>query len=229
MNKKDILSIVLIFLVSIGLISYFTVSHINSLRKLNESSNDSSYIKPKIFLDLSNKKTMEDIYRKIDHYKTIERPIQHISPSTLEEEEKEEKKLRNLEDSNIFEDVSLINPLTAYYYNLTKWIATTVKQFTSNIILYPYAFNYITYLENDTAVTKEFNQGAFISLEPSEIEKYRLGLKTNGTFSTKKARAVFDADFAILSVEYARDYNYDEAFQDSIDWSTYFQTKRINN
>ena len=40
LNKKNFLSLVLISLVSIGLISYFTVSHINSLRKLNESAKD---------------------------------------------------------------------------------------------------------------------------------------------------------------------------------------------
>ena len=225
LNKKDILSIILISLVSIGLISYFTVSHINSLRKLNESSNDSSDIKPLIFLDLNNKKTMQDIYQKIDHYKTIESPIKHISASTLEEEEKEEKKLRNLEDSNLFEDVSLINSATESYYYIMRWIASTAKQFTSNIILYPYAFTYGYVTENDTEIIKDFTQGAFISLDPSELGRFNnIGLKTKGTFSSKKARAVFNADFALLSIEYPRDYNNDEAFQDSIDWSTYFQT-----
>ena len=226
LNKKDILSIILISLVTIGLISYFTVSHINSLRKLNESSNDSSDIQPLIFLDLNNKKTMEKIFQKIDHYKSIERPIDHISPSTLLEEEKEAKKLRNLEEWNTFEDVSLIDAATEPYYYIMRWIAVTAKQFTSNIILYPYSFLYKFGDEsaNNTEI-KNFTQGAFISLNPSELKSFNnIGRRTDGTFQAKKARAVFDADFAILSVEYIRDYNYDEAFQDSIDWSTYFQT-----
>ena len=94
LNTKNFLSLVLISLVSIGLISYFTVSHINSLRKLNESAKDLSDVRePLTFIDLNDKKTMDDIYQKIRHYQSIEgQPIRHISILDLEEEEKEEKK-----------------------------------------------------------------------------------------------------------------------------------------
>ena len=68
LNKKNFISIVLISLASIGLISYFTISYINSLRKLNESANDLSDVREPISLiDLNNKNTMDEIYQKIRH------------------------------------------------------------------------------------------------------------------------------------------------------------------
>ena len=233
LNKKNFLSITLISLVSIGLISYFTIFHINSLRILNESANDLSDVRePITFIDLNDKKTMDDIYHKIRHYQSIEgQPIRHISILDLEEEEKEEeKKLRNLEAANVFEDVRIIDPTKDSYYYIMRWIAATARQSTSSIILYPYYFNY-TYQtikegeESPTPVLREYKHGAFISLNSTDLTRFNnIGMNANGTLSTKKARAVFNADFAILSIEYPKDYNNDEAFQDGIDWSTYFQS-----
>ncbi len=108
-----------------------------------------------------------------------------------------------------------------------RWICRTSRLFTSNIILYPYAFNYTyEYKEKEDKKTKdiEFKQGAFISLNSSELVTYKdIGIKTNGTFSSKKARAVFDADIAILNIEYDRGSYKEEAFQDGIDWSAFFK------
>ena len=47
-------------------------------------------------------------------------------------------------------------------------------------------------------------------------------METSGTFSTKKARALFNADFAILNIEYTRDFNNMDVFQDSPNWNQYF-------
>lgn len=61
-------------------------------------------------------------------------------------------------------------------------------------------------------------------MNSSELVSYKdIGLKTNGTFSSKKARAVFDADIAILNIEYDRGSYKEEAFQDGIDWSAFFK------
>ena len=229
MKKKEIISLIIFSFFILGFISYFTVSHIASLRKLNESANDTKDIEPDTFLDLNDKKTMDEVYLKILHYKSIERePVRHLSISELEEEEKEEaKKLRNLEASNTFENAGLVDPTTESTYYTMRLISGTIKQFSSNIIFYPYSFNYSYQIQNESGVipiSKQFRQGAFISLNSSELDRFNnIGLKTNGTFSTKKSRIVFDADFAILSVEYLKNYNYDETFQDAIDWSTYFQ------
>ena len=92
LDKKDIISLLLISFISIGFISYLAVSHINSLRKLNESANELPNEDPPIFLDLNDKKTMEEILSKIRHYETIVPPIKHFSFLDIEDEEKEAKK-----------------------------------------------------------------------------------------------------------------------------------------
>ena len=224
---RNDLPIVLLFLISIGFILYFSVSHIYSIRKLNEAANNISDIDSITFLDINDKKVMDNILRRIQHFESIEKdPIKHFSPLEIEEEKKS-KKLRSLVESNVFENIALIDPIKTDYWYIMRWICHTSKLFTSNIILYPYAFNY-TYevKEKEGNKTKdiEFKQGAFIALNSSELVEYKnIGLKTNGTFSSKKARAVFDADIAILNIEYDRGSYKEEAFQDGIDWSAFFK------
>ena len=216
LNKKYFLSIVLILFLSIGF----------------KSTNDLSDVRePLSFIDLNDKKTMDEIYQKILNYQSKEgQSIRHISILDLEEEEKEEeKRLRNLETANIFEDVRIIDPIKDSYYYIMRWIAVTARQTTSSIILYPYYFNYTYQIQNEgeetTTVLREYKQGAFISLNSTDLNRFNnIGMNTSGTLSTKKARAVFDADFAILSIEYPKGYKKEEAFQDGIDWCTYFQS-----
>ena len=219
--KKDILAIVLISLISIGLISYFTISHVHSLRNLNELANEKSNYEPPIFYDLNDEKTMEAIIRKIRHYESIVKdPMKHLGPPGPMELEKEGANLRSLESANYFENVKLIDPNRDGYYYIMRWISQTSKQFSSNIILYPYSFDYTYINEQNTSTTRHFSQGSFLSLNSSEVTN--IGLQTSGTFTTKKARAIFNSDFAILSIEYIRDYNNIDAFQDIADWNTYF-------
>ena len=219
--KKDILVVTLISLISIGLISYFTVSHVHSLRKLDELANENSNDEPLIFYDLNDEKTMEKIIRKIRHYESIFKdPIRHLGAPDLKELEKEGAKLRSLESANVFQDVKLIDPNNDDYYYIMRWISQTSKQYSSNIILYPYYFDYTYINSQNISTTKKFDQGGFISLNSSELTS--VGLQTSGTFTTKKARAIFNSDFAMLSIEYARDYNNIDAFQDSPDWNQYF-------
>lgn len=60
------------------------------------------------YIDLENEEQMKKIYMKILHYKSIERePILHITQYSLEEEKS--KHLRNLDESNIFEDITLVD------------------------------------------------------------------------------------------------------------------------
>ena len=44
-------------------------------------------------------------------------------------------------------------------------------------------------------------------MNSTELDKFNnIGFKTNGTFSIKKARTIFDADFAILSIFFHNSY-----------------------
>ena len=223
---KKFIPLISIVFISIGLISYITISHIKSIRRLNEVANNYSDIQPISYLDLNDKKVMEEVLRKIRHYESIEGdPIKHLSISEIEEEQKKQN-IRSLAEFNTFENVRLLDPCKDSYWYITRWIAQTSKQFSSNIILYPYAFNYSYEVKEDEEEKtdyKYYEHGAFISLNSTELVSYNdIGLKTSGTFSTKKAKAVFSADIAILSIEYDRELYKEETFQDGVDWSTFF-------
>ena len=106
---------------------------------------------------------------------------------------KKQKKIRKLEESNTFENIGFMDPAKESQYYLSVAIAKSIKQFSSNLILYPYTFDYES-PENST-LSKEFQAGAYICLNPSILDEYNIGQKHEGTFSTKRARAVFDSDF----------------------------------
>ena len=221
---KRLLPLISIALIAIGLISFITVSHIKSIRRLNEVANDVSGFQPVSYLDLNDKKVMEDVLRKIRHYESIEGdPIKRLNVEEIEEEKKKQN-VRSLAE-NQFEDVGLIDINKDPYYYISRWIGATSRQFTSKIITYPYAFDYIYKVNQDgeeMETTKSFDHGAFIALNSTELISYNnIGLKTNGTFSTKKAKAVYGGDIAILSIEYDREDYKEETFQDGVDWSTF--------
>ena len=224
MLNKNNFFLITIFCISIGLISYFTVSHIKSIRELKELANEVPEFVPTTFLDLNDENVVEEILQKIEKYKSLEsNQIRHFSLSEIEEKEKNSKKLRNLVDANTFEDVGLIDPMTESYYYIMEWMAKKMRQYTSSIILYPYGFNYSYLDENKTTQTREFKQGAFISLNSSELPEFQnLGFRTNGTFSAQKAKAVFDTDIAILSIDNIKKTYKEDCFQDGVDWSSFF-------
>ena len=222
-KAKSILPIILVFLGSIGIITVYIAcpSNATRTRKLKVISNEQEEIepyKPIPFIDLNDKNAVEEELRKIKHYKAIEgETVRHSSPL-----EKEEVKLRSLATDNIFDDVGLVDPYTASYYNIKTWFVRSMKELSSNIILYPYSFNY-TFVNNETTINKKYDHGAFISLKPEELEALNFGLRTNNTLKVKKARALYDGDIAILSIngqyESMDNINY---FTDSDDWCNYF-------
>ena len=175
------------------------------------------------FIDLNDRDAVEEEMRKIKSYKSIEgETVRHLDPHLLEDR----TKLRGLAtDGNEFTDVKIVDPNTDGYDKIRKWFVKSMKQYTSNIVLYPYAFKYNHNLENGTKITKNYEQGAFISIKPEELDGLDIGLKTDNTLKIKKARALYDADIAILNIngnyEYLNNINY---FDEAVDWCTYFQT-----
>ena len=171
------------------------------------------------FIDLNNKKVMAEQIRKITRYKVIfGETVRHL-PTKIEEE----TKLRSLAESfNEFDDVKVVDPNTESLTNIQKWLMKSIRQYSSSIILYPYSFQYEHILENKTKLNKNYEQGAFISLRPEELN---IGLKTHDTLKIKKAKALYDGDIAILNIigdhETMKNINY---FDTAIDWCTYFQT-----
>ena len=207
-DYKNIVAILLISFISIGLISYFALSHIDSTRKLSQNANKAfNYYEPLVFLDFTNEKVLKEEREKSIFYESrkIPRPPPNFKNST--------KKLRSLADANIFEKVGFIDPNNDVYMDFTKAIFNCIKLYSTNIILYPYSFDY----KLDNGTIKHFSQGSIISLKPSELNRYNFSLKTNNTLSIKKARAVYNADIAILSIkgeyleeinmEYFKEYN----------------------
>ena len=225
-SLKIILPIILVIVVSIGLICYLTQSHIHSIRKLNESANKDPIYEPLTFIDLNDKEVMKEQLRKIRHFEAIEgNVISHLNPKEIEDELKSNS-LRSLAEYNQFDDVVIVDPNTDPYDRIKKWFIRSMKQFSSNIVIYPYAFDFNHQTENGT-IKKHYEQGGFISLNPDELEDLDIGLKTDYTLEIYKARALFDADIAILNIN--GDIKEDnltniEFFTDASDWCTYFQT-----
>ncbi len=167
---------------------------------------------------------MKEQLRKMRRFEMIEGDyIRHLNPKEIEEELKADK-LRSLAESNLFDDVAIVDPNTDPYDKIKTWFVKSMKQFSSNIVLYPYSFDFIHQIGNET-IDKHYEQGGFISLKPEELNG--IGLKTNDTLAIKKARALFDADIAILNVN--DDIPEDnltniEFLYDASDCCTYFQT-----
>ena len=214
LSKKNIL------LFYIGLILYLS-PYSHSLENINPSYNSSTEYNEKIdYIDLENEEQMDKIYMKIRHYKSIERePIQHITTYSLEE--KKSKQFRTLEASNIFEDITLIDATQFYYFLISNWFSRSQTDSQSNIILYPYSFDHKYVDDKNNTINKHYKQGVFISLKPSEIDRYPFSLKENGTFYAQRSRALIDADIAILSIEASISNYNEELFQDGVDWGTF--------
>ena len=183
------------------------------------------------FIDLNDKEVIEEQLRKIAHYKSIlGDTTRHLDPKEIEEEEEIKEnsynKLRFLADSNTFDEVAIVDPNTDSPDQIKKWIMGNIKQYSSDIVVYPYSFNYKHKTEFET-IDKTYSQGGYIALKPDQLEDLLIGLKTDHTLSVQKARALFDADIAVLSIY--GDLNPTnktqiEIFLDGVDWSTYLQS-----
>ena len=231
MSHKVILPITLVIVISFGLICYMIQSYNYSVRKLNELNEEANTKliddhEPLKFIDLNDKEVMKEQLRKIRHFEMIEGDrIRHLIPEEIEEELKKDK-LRSLAENNVFDtDVVIVDPNKDPYDRIKTWFVRNMKQFSSNIVLYPYSFDFVH--KTATAnISKHYEQGGFISLKPEELNGISIGQRTNSTLSIKKARALFDADIAILSVigdvKEINLTNY-ELFLDASDWCTYFQ------
>lgn len=222
LNIKNVLPITLLILASIGLISFFTVSHIQSLRKLNQNANEvSSYF----YDEEESKRKIEEEIKLSKYHKAMQaHTIRHLSLSELEKEalENSNKNFRSLAESNLFDDVSIVDPNKDSFWSVTRWITLNLKQFSSSIVVYPYFYEY-TPEDSENATT--FKQGSYISLDPSELNPYKMGLKTNNTLSVQKARALFGSDIAILSVQGKfEDDDIIDYFYDGTDWCTYLHS-----
>jgi hypothetical protein len=220
LNFKKVLPITFLILASIGLISFFTVSQIRSLRKLNQNSNELSF---NYYDEKESKRAIEEEIKLSKYHKAMQaHTIRHLSLSDIEKEmlESTGKSFRSLEESNLFDDVGIVNPNKDSFWWISYWVTKTIKQFSSSIVVYPYFYQYSP--DDSPNSTVNYTQGSYISLNPSELNAYKIGLKTNKTLSVQKSRALFDSDIAILSVLGQFDdedtINY---FYDGSDWCTY--------
>ena len=239
-TKSIVIPFVLTFLITTGIITHLFTSNIKTTQRLNKKANSIPSYEPTKIPDLSDPKVREEILRKIEEERAytpeiIHLPHDYFEKELLENEKKfREKKgeerniLRKLaEQYNKFDDVSLVDPLDASYENLKIWLFTTIKQFSSKIVLYPYQFDYNHKINETTTINKHYEQGAFISLDPKEIDSYNFGLRTGDTLKINKARALFDSDIAILSIlgfYLNENFTNSDYFTDGAYWREFFQT-----
>ena len=104
-----------------------------------------------------------------------------------------------------------------YQYYMYQYIFTNLQQYSSNLVLYPYAF---LYTQNST-ISTAFNKGAVFCTTPSSLPttvQYNyfssLAATTNVTFG--KAKALYDINIAIMSITaYYNDINMELTYESS--------------
>ena len=238
LQKKFLIPFLFVILASTGLIAHLLISQTKAPRRLSQNVDPIEFqpqTKRSNIPDLSDKKVVEEILRKIEQEKAFYPEVYNLPHDYFEKELIENdrkfkekygnKNLRKLAENNAFDDVAIVDPLTTSIKDIQEWLASSIKQYTSNIVLYPYNFNYNHEL-NGSTFTKNYEQGGYISLNPKELDAYKIGLKTSYTLEIKKARALYDADIAILSIngfdlnENITDIDY---FTDGTEWSSFIQ------
>ena len=238
LQKKFLIPFLFVILASTGLIAHLLISQTKAPRSLSQNVDPIEFqpqTKRSNIPDLSDKKVVEEILRKIEQEKAFYPEVYNLPHDYFEKELIENdrkfkekygnKNLRKLAENNAFDDVAIVDPLTTSIKDIQEWLASSIKQYTSNIVLYPYNFNYNHEL-NGSTFTKNYEQGGYISLNPKELDAHKIGLKTSYTLEIKKARALYDADIAILSIngfdlnENITDIDY---FTDGTEWSSFIQ------
>ena len=117
------------------------------------------------YLDLNNKQAMEQVYKKIKHYESIERePVRHLNPNEMDENNLPTNKLRSLGEMNIFEDVTLFNLEYYFLFNFANWFYHSMNDQEWRVLVYPYSFDYQFQNEKNITDKKHYTQGVFISL-----------------------------------------------------------------
>ena len=188
------------------------------LNTKNESNYDSE-----AYLDLNNNEVMEQIYKKIKHYESIERdPVRHLNPNEMDEYNLTSKELRSLGEMNIFEDVTLFDLEYYALFNFANWFYFSMTDPERRVLIYPYSFDYKYQNEENITQNRHYTQGTFISTKRTELDGFPIiTLVTNGVFQSKRTKVIYPEDIAILSIEaIISNYNQD-LFQDSVDWCTH--------
>ena len=152
LRKRILLPLVITFFISCGLITHLVSTHTKKPRCLSQTVNPAPSYEPSIIPDLSNPEVREEIQRKIMEEKAythdfIRLPLDYFEKEFEEEERKAREKngennLRKLEQYNYFDDVSIVDPLITPIVNIFKWFMRRMKQFYSNIMFYPYQFDF---------------------------------------------------------------------------------------
>ena len=224
--SKEIIHYIILFLFTIGIISALLYKHSKSLRELNESSKDLplfEYISENTYLDLNDKKAMENEYKQIRYYESIERgPVRHISPFDLEENEKS-LKFRALSESNIFmNNVSFVHTENSEFPYTYGWVIVGLGLSNNdpNLFVYPYPFSHQFKNAEGNEKTYHYPQGGYISTR-TDYFKNTYGSQSDRPFSFNRAKALFGTDIAILSIIGNVGNRLEELFQDSVDWCTY--------
>ena len=146
------------------------------------------------------KKTNDEIVRKALIIENINSAF--LTEKELkEEEEKSKQSLRKLADTQEFKDIGFIHIPQSDISKLTnvyKFILSNLKRYKSELILYPYKFNYQSGSENVNV-----DNGGVFSLNQTEFDKADFSyIKNIPSVNLLQAKALYDINIAVLSIEY---------------------------
>ena len=179
------------------------------------------------YLDIKNNTSLdlERVYKKIRNFESIERaPVRHLSPFEMKQEK---QKFRFLAESNSLDtNVSLIQINSENFPYSYIWFlnALAIPGTQPNMYVYPYSFKQIVNNLKGGENENSYPYGAFITTKSPYYENAVIS-KTNRTLNFHRARALFNADIAVISIEANVGNRIEELFQDGIDWGTYLNDK----
>ena len=238
-TKNYYLFIFLSLLISTCLITHLIFYNIKSSHNLTKKSNKQIKLieSPKFSDDSNQEKILEEINRRIMKERAYTHDKIHLSEDHFKKEmmelqrEYEEKfgkknNLRRLSENNQFNDVSIFEQATVGIFPILRLLYNTASIINPyKVVVYPYQFDFFTKDINGTKTKLHCRQGAYLVLDPKDVDPLIVGNKSENTISINKARTIQNADIAILSIYgfYLNDlYTNSDYFSDNSEWAYFF-------
>ena len=211
--------------IKISYLIILVLSNVFSYNLMKEKNSDTIIRKEKFFPQRPQRNKSEiEILRKgliIDNVKT---PFFSAKENKIVEK-KSKISMRNLLDLQEFKDIGFISlpqENNVHMTNAYRYILSNLKRYKSQFIYYPYKFNYSqegNLVLVDNGGVFNLNQTTF---PPSYSSDYFNYIKNISSINISRAKALYDINIAILSMEYEIDSIKTNLFYESEQYCGYF-------
>ncbi|MCQ2817170.1 MAG: hypothetical protein MJ252_07885, partial [archaeon] len=241
MDKRTFISFLLTYLLLFSLslsvsetTKRFNKRLLNGLGEPFEASTelfDTSSVKT---IDVNDKEQVLEEIEKIKRSQSIfPLPLDRVSETKKKPEKLSLRKLhQNLNgikistEAGIFDFTDQGGSTKSSY----QFLLNSIKPYSSNIIFYPYQFDYNyqtekTETEEPQDKTIHYQTGAMIQMDPKELKSSSVkNIITNTTFEIEESRAIYDTDIACLKITVYYDDFLKDLFYESDSYYELFGT-----